>query len=71
VLSSQVIRYRRERWLTPDGGEIIAPLPPYLVSKAGRRRLPDDEGYAGACCRMRSGSQGTALASGILRRAPR
>jgi hypothetical protein len=42
----------------------------YLVKKAGRR-LPDDEGYAGACCRMRSGSQGTALASGILRRAPR
>src|SRR5512132_3987961 len=28
VLSSQVIRYRRERWRTPDGGEIIAPLPP-------------------------------------------
>ena len=27
VLLPQVIRYRRERWLTPDGGEMVAPLP--------------------------------------------
>jgi Transposase IS66 family len=27
VLAPQVIRYRRERWVTPDGQEIIAPLP--------------------------------------------
>lgn len=27
VLSVQAIRYQRERWLTPDGRTIIAPLP--------------------------------------------
>ena len=27
VLSAQVVRYRRERWLTPDGETIVAPLP--------------------------------------------
>src|SRR5215217_8119615 len=28
VLASRVIRYQRERWLTPDGREVVAPLPP-------------------------------------------
>lgn len=27
VISAQAIRYRRERWLTPDGQTIVAPLP--------------------------------------------
>ena len=27
TLTPRVIRYRRERWVTPDGQEIIAPLP--------------------------------------------
>ena len=27
VLRPHVVRYRRERWLTPDGGTLIAPLP--------------------------------------------
>jgi hypothetical protein len=27
VLRAQVVRYRRERWLTPDGSTLIAPLP--------------------------------------------
>jgi hypothetical protein len=35
VLASQVIRYRRERWLTPDGCEIIAPLPPEVAGHFG------------------------------------
>jgi hypothetical protein len=35
VLSSRVIRYRRERWLTPDGHEIVAPLPPEAVGHFG------------------------------------
>jgi Transposase IS66 family len=35
VLASRVIRYRRERWLTPDGGEIIAPLPPEVAGHFG------------------------------------
>ena len=35
VLSSRVIRYRRERWLTPDGCEIVAPLPPEVAGHFG------------------------------------
>ena len=27
VLRAQVTRYRRERWLTPDGQTVLAPLP--------------------------------------------
>src|SRR3954462_261844 len=27
IMAPQVIRFRRERWLTPDGQEIVAPLP--------------------------------------------
>src|SRR6202047_2089462 len=27
VLAARVVRYRRERWLTPDGESIVAPLP--------------------------------------------
>ena len=31
----KVIRYRRERWRTPDGQEIVAPLPPEVSSHFG------------------------------------
>src|SRR3954468_7074475 len=27
ILQPRVIRYRRERWLTPDGHSVVAPLP--------------------------------------------
>ena len=27
VITARVVRYRRERWLTPDGATIVAPLP--------------------------------------------
>ncbi|MGB7546855.1 MAG: transposase [Terracidiphilus sp.] len=27
VIAARVVRYRRERWLTPDGATIVAPLP--------------------------------------------
>ena len=27
VITARVVRYRRERWLTPDGETIVAPLP--------------------------------------------
>jgi hypothetical protein len=27
VMTARVVRYRRERWLTPDGATIVAPLP--------------------------------------------
>ena len=35
VLASRVIRYRRERWLTPDGREVVAPLPPEAAGHFG------------------------------------
>src|SRR5690349_24623156 len=35
VLSSRVIRYRRERWVTPDGRELVAPLPPEVAGHFG------------------------------------
>ena len=35
VLSSRVVHYRRERWLTPDGREIVAPLPPEVAGHFG------------------------------------
>ncbi len=34
-LEAKVIRYRRERWLTPDGKLIVAPLPPGLHGHFG------------------------------------
>src|SRR3712207_9067334 len=37
VLSPRVIRYRRERWLTPDGRAIVAPLPPEVAGHFGPR----------------------------------
>ena len=30
VIRPRVIRYRRERWLTPEGATVVAPLPPGL-----------------------------------------
>lgn len=35
ILSVQAIRYRRERWVTPDGQTIIAPLPPGIDGHFG------------------------------------
>jgi hypothetical protein len=35
VLRAQVIRYRRERWLTPDGRMLLAPLPTGIVGHFG------------------------------------
>ncbi len=34
-LESRVIRYRRERWLTPEGQTVTAPLPPGLCGHFG------------------------------------
>jgi Transposase IS66 family len=31
TIEPRVIRYRRERWLTPDGRTVIAPLPPEVI----------------------------------------
>lgn len=35
VLSVQVVRFRRERWLTPDGQTVVAPLPPEVSGHFG------------------------------------
>jgi len=35
VLRARVVRYRRERWLTPDGQTVLAPLPPGVSSHFG------------------------------------
>ena len=35
VLRPHVVRYRRERWLTPDGRTITAPLPPGISAHFG------------------------------------
>ncbi len=35
VVKSQVVRYRRERWLTPAGATVVAPLPPGVVGHFG------------------------------------
>jgi hypothetical protein len=35
VLAPRVVRYRRERWVTPDGREAVAPLPPEVAGHFG------------------------------------
>ena len=35
LLVPRVIRYRRERWVTPDGQTVVAPLPPGIVGGFG------------------------------------
>src|SRR5206468_10721506 len=35
VLRPQVIRYRRERWVTPDGRRVVAPLPEGIAGHFG------------------------------------
>ena len=35
VLRARVIRYRRERWTTPDGQTVLAPLPPGVAGHFG------------------------------------
>ena len=35
VLSSEVVRYRRERWVTPDGQNIVAPMPAGVLGGFG------------------------------------
>src|SRR3954463_476531 len=35
IVRAQVVRYRRERWLTPDGRTVIAPLPAGVAGHCG------------------------------------
>ena len=43
VLRPHVVRLRRERWLTPDGQTVIAPMPAGIVGHFGRS-------CAASCC---------------------
>ncbi len=38
VLRARFIRYRRERWVAPDGRTVMAPLPPGVSGHFGRRQ---------------------------------
>ena len=38
VLRAHTVRYRRQRWLTPDGQTLIAPLPSGVRGHFGRKR---------------------------------
>ena len=40
VLRVRAIRYRRERWVTPDGRTVIAPLPPGVTGHFGPGTAP-------------------------------
>ena len=44
VLRAQVIRYRRERWVTPDGQTVLEKLPDGIAGISGRS-------CAASCCR--------------------
>jgi hypothetical protein len=35
VLRAEAVRYRRERWITPDGATVLAPLPAGVVGHFG------------------------------------
>lgn len=35
VMSAELVRYRRERWVTPSGGTVLAPLPGGIVGGFG------------------------------------
>jgi len=35
IVAAEVVRYKRERWLTPEGQTLIAPLPPGLTGGFG------------------------------------
>jgi hypothetical protein len=38
-LSAEVVRYRRERWLTPAGETVLAPLPAWIGVELSKRQV--------------------------------
>jgi len=55
-LAAEAIRYRRERWATPSGETVVAPLPPGIVGGFGPELQPPRLGPA----RARAGDDGAA-----------
>ena len=49
-LRAQVIRFRRERWVTPDGQEIVAPLPPEVTGQLAPLRFALPSASAPGSC---------------------
>src|SRR6187200_2756037 len=52
ILAPQVIRFRRERWLTPEGQEIVAPLPPEVSGQLAPLRFALPSASAPGSCAM-------------------
>jgi hypothetical protein len=52
ILAPQVIRFRRERWMTPDGQEIIAPLPTEVTGQLAPLRFALPSASAPGSCVM-------------------
>ena len=50
TLTPRVIRYRRERWVTPDGQEIIAPLPEAVTGQLAPLRFALPSASAPGSC---------------------
>jgi hypothetical protein len=53
VITARVLRYRRERWLTPEGKTIVAPLPDGSRRHRQQRVQVERAGPAGADARNR------------------
>ena len=70
VLRPHVVRYRRERWLTPDGATITAALPPGLHGHFGAalRRFVLDQYHQGQVTVRRLAAQLRAVGVDISRR---
>ena len=70
VLHARVIRYRRERWTTPDGQTVLAPLPAGVVGHFGSdlRRFVLAQHHQGQVTVERLTTQLRALGLGISKR---
>jgi hypothetical protein len=52
MLEPQVIHYRRERWVTPEGEPIVAPLPPEVTGQLAPLRFALPSASAPGSCVM-------------------
>ena len=70
VLRARVVRYRRERWLTPDGCTVLAPLPGGVRGHFGAelRRFVLDQHYQGQVTVARLTAQLRAIGIDVSKR---
>jgi hypothetical protein len=58
IISAELVRYRRERWLTPEGETIIAPLPEVLLGGFRANLARDrDRGMLAVAARGQAGAR--------------